>query len=116
MTDHTTDETALSAALKRAGFNRGMRLHAVAARVLADQGDLARAARALWRELEADGELRMAAMLALLGAVADDMQGMPGEGHMKCANEGHFEAAPSRQQKGDGAGQSGIADDGGNHG
>ncbi len=105
-------DTALSAALKRAGFDSGVRLHAVAARCLADEGDTVRAARALWRELGADQELRMSAMIAILGAVADDMQGMPGEGHTGGASDGHRSGAPSRQPNGGGAGPGSGADGG----
>ena len=107
-------ETALGAALKRSGFDIGTRLHAVMARILADEkGDDARAPRALWAALEAaDTELRMEAMRALLSVPAGDMQGMPGEGHMTSASQGHAASAPARQQNGGGAGQIEVADEG----
>ncbi len=105
------NETAMSAALKRSGFDTGTRLHAVMARIWADEkGDQARAPKALWAALEADTELRMQAMLALLSVPAEDMHGMPGEGQRMVADQGQASLAPARQQNGGGAGQDASAE------
>ena len=107
------NETAMGAALKRSGFDTGTRLYAVASRIWADEkGDEARAPRALWAALEADTELRMEAMRALLSVPAGDMQGKMGEGHMTSASQGHASPAPARQQNGGGAGHCSRAEDG----
>ena len=106
-------ETALSAALKRSGFDTGVRLHAVASRILADEGgDMARSARQLWAKLDADTELKTQAMLCILDAVSEDMHGMPGAGHISVADEGPAMNAPARQQNGDGAGLDHHSDEG----
>ncbi len=102
-------ETALGAALKRSGFDTGVRLHAVMARIWADEkGDEARAPKALWIALEADLELRMEAMRALLSVPAEDMHGNAGAGSPM--PQGQKNLAPV--QNGDGAGHHASADEG----
>ncbi len=109
----STTDTDMGAAMKRAGFNSGVRLHAVASHCLAESGgDMARFGKALWRELVADEELRMSAMMAFHDAVEADMQGMSGKGQWKSADSGQFDDAQPRQQNGGGAGRGGFADNG----
>ena len=51
-------------------------------------------------------------MAALLSVVAEDMQGMSGEGQLRTAREGLSRRASARQQNGDGAGHRARAEKG----
>jgi hypothetical protein len=108
-----TTETAIGFELRRVGFDTRSRVYAVAARLLRDaHGSEAKAGRDLWDTLHADAELRKEAMGLLVGVVAADMKGLPGEGQLHGAEKGQMSNAFVRQLNGDGAGQKACADQG----
>ena len=102
-------ETAMSAALGRAGFDTGVRLHAVIADLLKQSGGgWAKVREKLWQRLQGDTELRDEALTGLIAAVATDMRGDAGA--VMTMPKGQAMYAPATN--GDAAGQSVNAEKG----
>lgn len=103
-------ETAIAAALRRAGFETGSRLHAAVVSCLRNEGgDRARAAKALSGALMRDSEIRDHLAALVVNAVAGDMQGTSVGGHSAGAYAGQPAVSPDRRQN---AGASSAAPNG----
>lgn len=127
-------ETAFEAAFRRAGLGNDSLAYTVAGEVfkLAD-GDQARFCKLFWERLNANPDLRVAALSLFHRVVQEDMQGtgycdgadkatghvpaplhdeMPGGGQSIRADEADMPVPPARQQNGGAAGSRGSAENG----